>query len=82
MIHLSAIDPIRDTPIEDVFTLMIGSTPPTGLMAAGILYYDSTNGVLYGYVGNQGVNVAPSLTINVGRGITWNSLTADGNLFL
>ena len=52
------------------------------MMAAGTLYYDSTNGVLYGYVGNQGVNVAPSLTIRVGTGITWDRITADFNLAL
>ena len=51
-------------------------------MAAGTLYYDSTNGVLYGYVGNQGVNVAPSLTINVGTGVIWDRITVDFNLAL
>ena len=81
MLDFSFIDPVTNQAGDQTFSLLFGTTAP-GAMAAGTLYYDSTNGVLYAYVGNQGVNVAPSLTIRVGTGITWDRITADFNLAL
>ncbi len=67
VIDLSNIDPVTDRPGDQAFTLLTRTTPPTGLMAAGTLYYDLTNGVLYAYVGIQGANHMPSLTLRVER---------------
>ncbi|MBM6579755.1 hypothetical protein ILT44_06145 [Microvirga sp. BT689] len=81
VIDLSRIDAITGGS-DNAFSgsILMGSTAP-GQQNAGFLYYNMTSGVLYGYVGAQGMAVSPSFAITVGTGVIWNS-TAGGNIIL
>jgi Ca2+-binding RTX toxin-like protein len=81
VIDLSRIDPIVGGP-DNAFSgsILMGSTAP-GQQNAGYLYYNMTSGILYGYVGVQGMAVSPSFAITVGTGVIWNSM-AGGNIML
>jgi Ca2+-binding RTX toxin-like protein len=79
VLDLSRIDAINggaDNAFSSIITLSSGA-PAT--LAAGTLSYDSSNGVLYGLVGNAGTSAAPNFAITVGLGISWGT---NGNILL
>ncbi|MEE1656111.1 calcium-binding protein [Microvirga sp. CF3062] len=79
VLDLSGIDAITggaDNAFSSIIALSSGA--PTTL-AAGTLGYDSSNGILYGLVGNAGTSAAPNFAITVGLGISWGM---NGNILL
>ncbi|MCG7393569.1 hypothetical protein MHY87_11690 [Microvirga sp. ACRRW] len=81
VLDLSGIDAFTTIAGDQAFSMIASGTAAPIQKSAGTLYYHTTSGVLYGFVGAEGTLVAATFAITVGKGIVWDS-TYGGNIIL